>query len=368
MPKKKPATSHKLKTNPLHRLSSTPNFNKTVMVVVIAGLVILGYYLIVSRAASPNTSLEPEKGTLIGKATVVNDSTASGGKYIQLGQVDTGGGGGTGGGGTGGSATDPILPTISGACPTIKNGQVAFPSDSNRVVHIRMDSNPSTKGPLIFLWHGAETADTTDQQADSIASTLLQQSTVTNLINSGAVLAIMKMYAPSTWDSASSWSTTNRDLNLVDAVTACSAQQNLIDPKRIHSTGMSWGGYQTSRLGYLRSNYIASTVVMSGGFTGTPPSGTVQRPANKFATITSIGTESAGELKMVKAPLEGYRDYAKSNGQFVLYCKHSGGHFPIPSGGPMQQRFFQDHYYGMPNAYGSSALPVPPYLNYCVKY
>lgn len=357
MAKTKSQPNHKSKINSVRTIKRVPSFNVLILVAVVIGLALLGYYLIFSRAASPNASIEPENATLAGNAAAVSDSSASGGKYVRFGQVSTGGG-----------TTDPILPAVSGTCPTIQNGQVAFPQDSGRVVHFRMDSNTSTKGPLIFLWHGQATEDTYDGDADTIAKQLLLTSNITNYTNSGAVLAIMKMHTAGTWDNAMSWGASNRDLTLVDAVTACAAQQNIIDIKHIHSTGMSWGGYQTSHLAYLRSNYIASAVVMSGGFTGSPSSGAIQRPTNKFATITSLGTVSAGELNAVVGPLHGYRDFAKSNGQFVIECNHSGGHWTLPDGGPMQERFFKDHPYGTPNAYSSIALPSPPFTSICKKY
>lgn len=329
----------------------------TVLVFGIVGYVILSR----SMAADSFVDLQGESLTGSDGAGVGSDGGASGGQYFKFASE------------TpppppppSGNASDPILPTFSGTCPTIQNGQVAFSSDSNRIVHFRMDNNTSTKGPLIFLWHGRETADTRDQDADTIANNLLQSSTVSSLVNSGAVLAIMKMHTPLIWDNASSWSTSNRDLNLVDAVTACAVKQNLVDSKRIHSVGMSWGGYQTSHLAYVRSNYIASAVAMSGGFTGSPSSGAIQRPSNKFAAIATIGNVSAGEMSAVVPSLQGFRDYAKSNGQFVTYCAHSGGHIPIPNGGPMIQRFFQDHPYGVAKAY--SALPAPPFLSSCSVY
>lgn len=338
-------------------IKQTPlTFNRVAIVVTVVAFGAIGYILLQrSLAADSVVNLEAEQLSASGGASTGSDSNASGGQFFKFGSA-----------GGGGGATDPILPTFTGTCPTIKNGQVSFPSDSNRVVHFRMDSNSSTKGPLIFLWHGQQTADTTDAEANSIGNNLLGGSTVTSLVNSGAVLAIMKMHTAGTWDNANSWSTSNRDLNLVDAVTACANNQGHIDSKRIHSIGMSWGGYQTSHLAYLRSNYIASAVVMSGGFTGSPPSGAIQRATNKFATITTLGSTSAGELQIVVSPLQGYRDFAKSNGQFVVHCQHSGGHIPISGGGPMHEKFFKDHSYGVAKAY--TALPVPPFLSSCSIY
>ncbi|MCE7936484.1 hypothetical protein DYH10_01665 [Candidatus Saccharibacteria bacterium CPR2] len=337
----------------IKKIKSQFNVNKVALVLTIVSFGAIGYVLLRgSLAADSIVDVQAENMTATGGASTGSDTNASSGQYFKFGSAS--------------GSLEPILPNFTGTCPTIKSGQVSFPSDSNRVVHFRMDSNASTKGPLIFLWHGQQTADTTDSEANSIGNNLLGSTTVTNLVNAGAVLAIMKMHTASTWDNASSWSTSNRDLNLVDAVTACANNQGHIDSKRIHSIGMSWGGYQTSHLAFLRANYIASAVVMSGGFTGSPPSSAIQRPENKFATITTLGSTSAGELQVVVSPLQGYRDYAKSAGHFVVHCQHSGGHIPISGGGPMHQRFFQDHYYGVPKAY--TTLPVPPFLSSCSIY
>ncbi len=326
--------------------------NLVVFVAVFAAIGVIRLLLV--NAATNQVAFEPEGGTVVSPAAKINDANASGGQAIVFNAPPVGGG-----------DDEPILPAVSGTCPTLRNGQVQFPSDQNRVVHLRMDSNAATKGPLIFLWHGQQTPDTTDAHATTVANTLLTNAVVTQVINAGGIVAIMKMHSPSTWDNATSWNPSTRDLNLADQVVACANQQGQLDPKRIHSVGMSWGGYMTSHFAYLRSNYIASAVVQSGGFTGSAQN--VQRPSNKFATITGIGQVSAGELQLVVNPLNGYRNYAKSNGQFVVHCAHSGGHVPIPGGGPMHWRFFQDHPYGVTNAYGSSALPSA-FLNSCSKY
>lgn len=336
------------------RISANPKFSIVILVFILLGLGLLGYFIIMSRAAGTNVGIEPENAALSGNAASVNDSSASGGKYVRFGQSSTGTG-----------ETDPILPQYSGTCPTFTNGTLTFNDGTgNRSVLVRMDSNSSTKnGPLVLLWHGQiPPADLND-----IYTHLISQATTTDIANKGGIVVAPTMYKSGSWDNAMSWSTSNRDLSLVDTIVACAVKQNLIDTKRIHAVGMSLGGFQTSHLSYLRSNYIASSVVMSGGFTGSPPAGTIQRPSNKFATITTIGTVSAGEMQAVVAPLQGYRNFAKSNGQAVVYCAHSSGHTPILNGGPMHQRFFADHPYGVTNAY-SGALPNPPFLSSCVKY
>lgn len=75
-----------------------------IVVVIIVGC-IGTYFISTSRAASFFTSSEVEKGTLSGAATIVTDSTASGGSAVKFGTGST-----TGSGGGGGSTTGYTLP------------------------------------------------------------------------------------------------------------------------------------------------------------------------------------------------------------------------------------------------------------------
>ncbi len=59
----------------------------TALTFVVAFAVIGTVTLILSRAASPNSSVEPEKGVLSGLATLGSDSAASGGQYVQFGSA-----------------------------------------------------------------------------------------------------------------------------------------------------------------------------------------------------------------------------------------------------------------------------------------
>jgi hypothetical protein len=50
-----------------------------------------GYAIYKSFAAGPTASIEPENGTIVAPATVINDTNASGGKAVQFGTVSSGG-------------------------------------------------------------------------------------------------------------------------------------------------------------------------------------------------------------------------------------------------------------------------------------
>src|SRR5579884_3538786 len=61
--------------------------------VFIAIFVVIGIYLLIgSHAASPYVSLNADQGSLSNGATLQSDSSASDGKYVQLGTVSSGGG------------------------------------------------------------------------------------------------------------------------------------------------------------------------------------------------------------------------------------------------------------------------------------
>lgn len=85
--------------------------NKIVAVAVVLAIGVSGYLLVTTKASGFFAAAEPDSGTLSGNATVVSDSSASGGKALQFNApASTGGGGGSGGGGGGGGSTSRSCP------------------------------------------------------------------------------------------------------------------------------------------------------------------------------------------------------------------------------------------------------------------
>src|SRR5579864_7232800 len=64
--------------------TKTRSVNKNVLIFVLLFAVLGGSLVLFSQAASPYTSSEAELGTTNG-ASIVTDSSASGGKYVQFG-------------------------------------------------------------------------------------------------------------------------------------------------------------------------------------------------------------------------------------------------------------------------------------------
>jgi hypothetical protein len=66
------------------KLRRTSRINVAIASIVVIGVAIVGYSLLVSRAAGPFVSVQPEDATLSGNASVANDASASGGKALKL--------------------------------------------------------------------------------------------------------------------------------------------------------------------------------------------------------------------------------------------------------------------------------------------
>ena len=112
------------------------------------------------------------------------------------------------------------------------------------------------------------------------------------------------------------------DLHLMDIVVACLVNDKMIDKKRIHSLGLSAGAMFTAQLGYLRSNYIASTVQFSGGFwldnEGNDDSAPFQDANNKFPSLVYYGGKRDYIVADFEATSLNYKDNAVDNGQKVV--------------------------------------------------
>lgn len=328
------------------KISRDPKFNMAALVVVVLGLGVAGYFILFSRAASNNSSVEAENGQLSGSAASVSDSTASAGKYVRFGQVT--------------SATGPTIPAKSyGTCPTFANGDVSI---AGRQVVMYMDNNAATSGgPLIFVWHGQY-----GDPAAMVNYTFGNANTIEAIKNAGGIVVAPRQQTTGSWSYFSGWTDDKSDAKLVDEVTACAIEKNLVAKDRIHMVGMSLGGFNTAHLAYLRSNYIASAVVMSGGLSNSDYSDISDNPAiiqnqnNKFATIVFHGMgngEAFENGSTIKPAVMNYYNFAKSKGQFTIMCDHKGGHVVPTQAAAGIKEFFDKHPFGVKQAYNNKQWP-----------
>lgn len=265
--------------------------------------------------------------------------------------------------------TAPIaLPTPTDTCPTIKT---TFSSDGSTSTPITIKGKkadmivgtkptPDSKGPLVFYWHGygatGPTADLQNGFADAYNLGVLR--------NGGMVVGF---YADQTRSGGSivlDWD--NGHMAAMDELLACAIEQNIgIDPCRIHSSGFSMGGLMTTQLSYLRSKYLASVAVYSGGISTLNRTPADQDPANKLAVMVVHGGDTDDYSPVdFQAASTSYLNDLRTNGHFAFICNHGGGH-TIPAGiGVPAWQFLIDHPYGVTPEPYQSALPAS-FPTYC---
>lgn len=253
------------------------------------------------------------------------------------------------------------LPTVSGTCPEIKNGLVSFkPSKLSKPRAVQIWVDPAAKGkkgPLVFYWHG---------------TTSNPQEALTGL--GPAIKAITDaggMVAAPTHDPESGvfpWFLVEKphaprldDLYLADEILACAMKEIGIDTRRIHTLGLSAGALQSTQMSYRRANYIASSVLYSGGLIIDAPES--EEPSNRFSSMIFHGGPTDIVVIKFKETSERFMEDLKRKEHFGFICDHASGHI-IPSDGVGPAwKFLSDHPFGAASPY-RSGLP-DSFPSYC---
>ena len=269
--------------------------------------------------------------------------------------------------GAGGTETpaDPtpkasFVPTATSACPTFAQGTATFHPDGNaRNVELYIsDKAFELNGPVLFYWHG------NGDQPISGADWGLGAGNIQWITDLGGI--VVAPYRDPLNTSDFDWhltvgSSDESDLRLADEVLACAIENVGIDMRRIHSMGISAGGLNTVQMGYRRSGYLASVVVMSGGLFAP---GTTQDPENRYPAMIFHGGPSDQVLVNFQDLSETYRAELTNAGQFSIMCNHGLGHtVPIDARWTMID-FLLAHPFGTDPSPYAQALP-PDYPAYC---
>ncbi|MBX7083755.1 MAG: hypothetical protein K1X88_31385 [Nannocystaceae bacterium] len=237
---------------------------------------------------------------------------------------------------SGGPAIDPVLPAVTGRCPALVDGDVEFAPAGMpaRSVRVYLGEDTGNPAPLLFYWHatGSAPAETEYALGSSLAEFGAQ---------GGIVVAPHADPTAGTFE----WFIVNQsskldDFLLADEIVACLAEAGRIDPRRIHSMGMSAGALQTTAFSFLRSDYLASVATYSGGL---PAGFSVpdQRPDNPFAALIFFGGSSDmyGPLDFAQASAN-YGAVLRDAGRFAPMCDHGGGHTIPLDAAPSVLEFF----------------------------
>ncbi|PRQ05370.1 hypothetical protein ENSA5_03600 [Enhygromyxa salina] len=249
------------------------------------------------------------------------------------------------------------MPTPTGACPSFVSGDATFSpaSIAPRSVKLWAGDNPEPGGMLVLYWHAYTSAP--DEAAFTLSLPVIDA-----IVAAGGVVA-----APYSADDVGEfpWFVVNLsdrpdDMLLADEIVACAVEEVGIDPRRIHSTGMSAGGLQTTAFAMARSRYIASAASFSGGaYTQLP----FEDPSNHFAAMIIHGGDNdvfGGQVNF-KTLSTAWFNQLTDNGHFAFMCDHGGAHTIPPDYGADVVNFFFAHPFGTePSPYAEGLPPELP--------
>jgi hypothetical protein len=263
--------------------------------------------------------------------------------------------------GTSGAA--PSIPAPTGTCPALVAGDVTFAPAGipPRKVKLAFDAaKASDKGELVLYWHA-----TGSSPAEAMYALGATHGEITGR---GGIIA-----TPYSDDAAGQfeWYVVNGnakldDFVLADEIVGCLVAAQRIDPKHVHSMGMSAGALQTTALSFYRSRYIASVATYSGGM----PSGfdpAMENPANKFAALIFAGGASDNVFGLdFKAASIAYQARLAANGHFARICDHGNGHKIPLDAAPSVAAFFTANPFGAWPSPFASGLPAS-FPAYCTR-
>jgi predicted esterase len=244
-----------------------------------------------------------------------------------------------------------FLPSVTGACPTIADGQATFaPAGiAPRKVILSAGADASVKGgPLVFFWHGAGGDPTEATSALGVA--------IAEIKSMGGVVAA-PYHDPASGELPwflSIGGTREDDLRVADEVVACAIQQRGVDVRRIHSVGFSAGAMNTAQFALRRSGYVASIVMYSGALIDQPDP---QDEANRYPAMLFFGGPNDQVGVNFDDATHAYHDYLTDQGHFSFLCDHNRGHTVPNDGRASAWQFIKDHPFGASPEPYASALP-----------
>ncbi len=276
---------------------------------------------------------------------------------------------GGGGDGSGPVPNEADLPVPYGTCPVFINGKnsVTIAGLPTRGVELRYTTASQAKnGPLVIIWHGE------DETPKGALEELLGSKYVAKVLNDGGVVAVPER-DPSTkgavWFSSQGDYAIDDDFVVQDQLVACTRQQFGIDTRHIHVIGYQRGGFQATHAALVRSGYVASVVVHSGGVAGMPVE---QRAGLSYPLMILHGGETldvasenygATSVALAKLSAQGAAPFTAEH--FTVICDHGSGPAIATDALPATYTFLMDHPFGVAGSPYAQGLPseFPPYCS-----
>jgi hypothetical protein len=251
----------------------------------------------------------------------------------------------------------PIIPSPSGVCPPLSEGTVTFsPAGiAPRAARVWMsDAAAQLHGPLVFYWHA-------DRSTPAEAAYTLGNVIATIRAAGGIVIA--PAHDPQagdyTWYLLSG--DVEDDLRVADEALACAMQTVGVDPRHVHSLGMSAGGVQSTRMSFTRARYLASVATLSGGLFAPAPA--YEMLENKYPAMIVHGGPSDNAFGFDFQAASGrFQTKLAGDGHFTFACNHGRGHvIPLDAAAGIWS-FFGAHPFGVASPYaGGLPADIPAY-------
>jgi predicted esterase len=267
------------------------------------------------------------------------------------------GSGGAGGGGAAPASQTPIVPEASEACPDLTSGTRDIMGLTTTIV---AGAPGSTKGPLLFLWHG------TGGDGDGVLRGL-PSSVQDDIVSQGGIIV-----APtSNGEEREGRDVTivlgvwydGADLLFTDLIAACAVQNHNVDPRRIYTSGCSAGGLMAGVMSLERSSYVAAAVPNSGGTVITDIG--LQDNERVPALMTMHGGEGDTVIVNFAETSHNLQNMLKPAGAFIVECNHGMGHCGAPDDLlESAWDFMQAHPFGTRPSPYVSGLPAD-FPSYC---
>ena len=254
------------------------------------------------------------------------------------------------------SITPAELPDATGECPGFADGEGCTQNGNSlictfspdgiepRPVRIWIGEQARTQdGPLVVYWHGLMGAGSNAE----LSGGGLGPDVIGDIVARGGIVAApersekrqMTGFGMLPWLLALGGDEDD-DLLVLDEVVACADAAVGIDRARIHITGMSAGGLQTGQVVPLRSSYIASTAVFSGGQYVEPE---IEDPDNLYPVILFHGGPNDMVVFQFDELQADYHELLVEQGHFVVLCNHGAGHSVPPAAATAAWEFLDAH-------------------------
>ena len=265
-----------------------------------------------------------------------------------------------------GSPTPPALPAYSGGtCPTLVAGTNPIMSSGAQrsfILVLPQSFDPETEQlPLLFMWHyigGSASSMVGHGEAQQAADELRMIVAVPEK-KGDVILPIANVDLAWPYMDFNAASRVEQEAVLFDDILACVSKQYPVQQQCVSSVGVSAGALWTAQLIQLRSNRLASAIVISGGVGPTGGFGGyadvrgwsgMQR---SFPVMYGWGgpTDTCGGVNF-QAGSHSLGAKLDTQGSFVVECVHNCGHSAPPvdpmAGLKVLYKFVLDHPYWLP--------------------